>query len=177
MGQHPVLLKACCWPGKLSVCCVGRGPILLRAIPSQSFELTSNQERTGLFFSWWSSAFSFFFFKQFSLLFHRAHFVCARTHVNLQAGCSWSPPPHPLPRSLPAPSSPRPPEPHPCLTGPPSPQPPGRHPERREAQTWPEAIYRGWGVGRNWLLCLSSVSGNYRIPPFPRKPSFAGFQK
>lgn len=51
MGEHPVLLKACCWQGKPSACCVGRGPISLRAIPSQYFKLKSNQERTGLFFS------------------------------------------------------------------------------------------------------------------------------
>lgn len=50
-GQQPVLLKASCWQGKLSACCVGRGPTVLRAIPSQHFELTSNQERTRLLFS------------------------------------------------------------------------------------------------------------------------------
>ena len=122
--------------------------------------------------------FSFFFQAVLSRV-PRCTFCLRRTHANLQAGCGWSPPPLPLlPLSHSSFLSP-PPEPHPGLPGLPSPQPPGRHPERREAQTWPEAIYRV-GVGRGGkptALCIFGVWKVYRIPPFPRKLSFAGFQK
>lgn len=50
-GRASCFIKSRCWQGKLSACCVGRGPIAPWAIPSQYFELKSNQERTGLFFS------------------------------------------------------------------------------------------------------------------------------
>lgn len=121
------------------------------------------------------------FFKRFSLVFHRAHFVCAgRTRIFKPAAVGVHLPspscPSPTPPSSPLPQSPT----LASLAFPaPSAQPPGRHPERREAQTWPEAIYRV-GVGRGGkptALCIFGVWKLYRIPPFPRKPSFAGFQK
>lgn len=162
-----------------TVCCVGSGPILLRAIPSQSFELTSNQERTGLVFSRWSSTFSFSLFSGGSLSCCTVHILAApdarESSSRLQLESTS---PALLPLSLSSFLSP-PPEPRPCLPGLPSPQPRGRHPERREAQTWPEAIYRV-GVGRGGkptALCIFGVWKLDRMPPFPRKPSFAGFQK
>ena len=109
--------------------------------------------------------FSFFFQAVLSRV-PRCTFCLRRTHANLQAGCGWSPPPLPLlPLSHSSFLSP-PPEPHPGLPGLPSPQPPGRHPERREAQTWPEAIYRV-GVGRGGkptALCNNHLNINVGFP-------------
>lgn len=118
------------------------------------------------------------FLRRFSLVLHRAHFGCAgRTRIFKPAavGVHLPCPPAPLPLLLPLPSPRAPPLP-PWPSQPPA---RGRHPERREAQTWPEAIYRV-GVGRGGkptALCIFGVWKLDRMPPFPRKPSFAGFQK
>lgn len=144
-----------------TVCCVGSGPILLRAIPSQSFELTSNQERTGLVFSRWSSTFSFSLFSGGSLSCCTVHILAApdarESSSRLQLESTS---PALLPLSLSSFLSP-PPEPRPCLPGLPSPQPAvdtlsGGRP-RRGLRLFTGS---GWGGEGNRLLCVSSESGN-----------------